>query len=169
MILRNLQIIILFIAISSHLMAQQAKTAYPKVVGYISVVHPIITAYQNETVYNFKKDYTVGFPVGINILNSDKIGFTFEITPFVKSVNGKASVSNLLFHPGVILRYPKGFTITNRMAFETSGRFGYTAVFGKVIAKTPMHNFFVAMPVPFRFGANKTFSVGANLIMGITF
>jgi hypothetical protein len=149
--------------------AQQPKTDYPKVTGYISVVHPIITAYENETVYNFKNDYTVGFPVGVNILKSDKLGFSFEITPFIKSVNGNASVSNMLFHPGVILRFPKGFSINNRMAFETSGRFGYTAVFSKVIARTPMHNFFVAMPVPFRFGGNKTFSVGAGLQVGITF
>ncbi len=167
--LRNLLILLLLTIISSEIRAQQAKTDYPKVVGYISVVHPLITAYENETVYNFKNDYTVGFPVGVNILKSDKLGFSFEVTPFVKSVNGNASVSNMLFHPGVILRFPKGFSINNRMAFETSGRFGYTAVFSKVIAKTPMHNFFVAMPIPFRFGANKTFSVGAGLQVGITF
>jgi hypothetical protein len=169
MMLRNVQILILLVTISSNLKAQQPKTDYPRVVGYISVVHPIITAYDNETVYNFKNDYTVGFPVGVNILKSDKLGFSFEITPFIKSVNGNASVNNLLFHPGVILRFPKGFSINNRMAFETSGRFGYTAVFSKVIARTPMHNFFVAMPVPFRFGANKTFSIGAGLQVGITF
>jgi hypothetical protein len=157
------------ILFSFQLKAQQPKTDYPKVTGYISVVHPIITAYENESVYNFKNDYTIGFPVGVNILKSDKLGFSFEITPFIKSVNGNASVSNMLFHPGVILRFPKGFSINNRMAFETSGRFGYTAVFSKVIARTPMHNFFVAMPVPFRFGGNKTFSIGAGLQVGLTF
>jgi hypothetical protein len=167
--LKNIQFLILIIPVSLNLKAQQPKTDYPRVTGYISVVHPIITAYESETVYNFKNDYIVGFPVGINILKSDKIGFSFEITPFIKSVNGNASVSNLLFHPGVILRFPKGFSINNRMAFETYGRFGYTAVFSKIIAKTPMHNFFVAMPVPFRFGANKSFSVGAGLQVGITF
>jgi hypothetical protein len=167
--LKNIQFLILIIPVSLNLKAQQPKTDYPKVTGYISVVHPIITAYESETVYNFKNDYTVGFPVGVNILKSDKIGFSFEITPFIKSVNGNASVSNLLFHPGVILRFSNGLSINNRMAFETSGRFGYTAVFSKVIARTPMHNFFVAMPVPFRFGANKTFSIGAGLQVGITF
>lgn len=167
--LRNKLFLTLLTFISQQLKAQQPKTDYPKVTGYISIVHPIISAYESETVYNFQNDYTVGFPVGVNILKSDKLGFSFEITPFIKSVNGNASVSNLLFHPGIILRFPKGFSINNRMAFEISGRFGYTAVFSKVIARTPMHNFFVAMPVPFRFGANKTFSVGAGLQVGITF
>jgi hypothetical protein len=167
--LRNILYLILSVIISFNLTAQNPKIEYPKVTGYISVVHPIITAYENETTYNFKNDYTIGFPIGVNILKSDKLGFSFEITPFIKSVNGNASMSNLLFHPGVILRFPKGFSINNRMAFETSGRFGYTAVFSKVIARTPMHNFFVAMPVPFRFGGNKSFSVGAGLQVGITF
>ncbi len=167
--LKNILFLTFLLFVSSHLIAQQPKTDYPKFTGYISLVHPIITVYDNETVFNFKNDYTVGFPVGVNILKSDKLGFSFEITPFIKSVNGNASVSNMLFHPGVILRFPKGFSINNRMAFETSGRFGYTAVFSKVIARTPMHNFFVAMPVPFRFGGNRSFSVGAGLQVGITF
>jgi hypothetical protein len=48
---------------------------------------------------------------------------------------------------------------------------GYISVVHPIIAKakTPMHNFFVAMPVPFRFGENKTFSVGVGLQVGITF
>jgi predicted TIM-barrel enzyme len=57
---------------------------YPKVVGYMSVVNPIITIYSNETMTNFANDYTVGFPVGVNILKNDKIGFSFEITPLLK-------------------------------------------------------------------------------------
>lgn len=166
---KNILFLILLLLISLNLKAQQLKTDYPKVTGYISVVHPIVAVYENETTYNFNNDYTVGFPVGVNILKSDKLGFSFEITPFIKSVNGNASVSNMLFHPGIILRFPKGFSINNRMAFETSGRFGYTAVFSKIIARTPMHNFFVAMPIPFRFGVTKTFSVGAGLQVGITF
>ena len=149
--------------------AQQTKNEYPRTVAYMSIVHPIVTAYSNETVYNFENDYTVGFPVGINLLKSDKIGFSFEITPFVKTANGTSSVSNFLFHPGLILRYPKGFSINNRMAFETSGRFGYTAVFSKVIAKTKMNNFFVAMPLPLRFGNNKPMSVGMVIQVGLTF
>jgi hypothetical protein len=161
---------ILFILFSPiQLTAQQTKTEYPKTVGYLSIVHPIVSVYQNETIYNFKNDYTVGFPVGINILKSDKFGFSFEVTPFIKSVNGKTTVSNFLFHPGIILRYPKGFSINNRLAFETSGRFGYTAVFSKIIVKRPMNNYFIAIPVPFRFGNNKSASVGVGIQLGITF
>jgi hypothetical protein len=169
MLLKSILSCLLLFVLSNVLLAQQPKIDYPKVTGYISVVHPIITAYENEAIYNFKKDYTVGFPVGVNILKSDKLGFSFEITPFVKSISGKAAVSNMLFHPGVILRFKKGFSINNRMAFETSGRFGYTAVFSKIVAKTPMHNFFIAMPVPVRFGGGKTKSIGAGLQLGLTF
>jgi hypothetical protein len=151
------------------LQAQQTNATYPRTVGYMSIVHPIVTSYSNEKIYNFTNDYTVGLPVGINILKSDKIGFSFEVTPFIKVANGISSVSNFLFHPGIILRYPKGFSINNRMAFETSGRFGYTAVFSKVVAKTKMNNFFVAIPLPIRFGNNKPMSIGTGIQVGLTF
>ncbi|MEA5259375.1 hypothetical protein VB264_16370 [Arcicella aquatica] len=169
MMLKKLFCFMFFLRAIYPLKAQEIASEYPKVVGYMSIVHPMVTAYQNETVYNFNNDYTVGFPVGINILKSDRIGFSFEITPFVKVANGNSAVSNMLFHPGIILRYPKGFSINNRLAFETSGRFGYTAVFSKVIVRTKMNNFFVAMPLPLRFGNNKSASIGIGLQMGITF
>ncbi len=152
-----------------YMVAQQPNKDYPKTTGYMSIVHPIVTAYTNETVYNFTNDYTVGFPVGINILKSDKLGFSFEITPFIKANATTSLMSNLLFHPGVILRFPKGVSVNNRLAFETSGRFGYTLVLSKVVAKTAQHNFFVAMPFPLRWGNNKAFSAGVGLQAGITF
>jgi hypothetical protein len=166
------QLFLFFALFPLYIFAQQTQpttSTYPKVVGYMSIVNPIVTVYSNETITNFTTDYTVGFPVGVNILKSDKIGFSFEVTPFIKTTSDNSYVSNLLFHPGVILRFPKGFSINNRLAFETSGRYGYTPVFSKVIAKTKMHNFFVAMPLPIRFGNKKSMSVGAALQVGITF
>ncbi len=161
---------IIFLLLNTYwLKAQITGQTYPRTVNYISVVHPIATVYENETVYNFTNDYTVGFPIGINILKSDRFGFSFEITPFIKSENGVSKMNNVLFHPGIMFRRKNGFTINTRMAFETAGRYGFTAVFSKVIAKTPTYNYFIALPVPFRFGNERPTSIGAGLQVGITF
>ncbi len=149
--------------------AQIMPQSYPKTVNYFSIVHPLVTVYENETVYNFANEYTVGFPVGINMLKSDHFGFSFEITPFIRASGGSSKVSNVLFHPGIMFRRKNGFTITSRLAFETSGRYGATAVFSKVIVKTPQYNYFIAVPVPFRFGNDRPASFGAGLQVGITF
>ena len=76
---------------------------------------------------------TVGFPIGINVLKSSKIGFSFEITPFIKSQNDTGKAGFVLFHPGPMFCFDHSFTIIARLAFETSGRFGCTPVFDKVI------------------------------------
>lgn len=149
--------------------AQQQVLTYPRAVGYISVVNPVVTIDEKSAVYNFTDGYTVGFPCGINVLKSDKIGFSFEVTPFIKFNDSSSKVSNVLFHPGIMFRYPKGFTLLTRFAFETSGRYGGTLVFNKIIYRTKMNNYFVAMPIPFRFGNNKPASLGVALQFGISF
>jgi len=78
-------------------------------------------------------------------------------------------MTNFLFHPGVMFRYPHGFTFIARMAFETAGRYGVTAVFNQVIIKTKMNNYFIAVPLPVRFGNDKPASIGAGLQLGVTF
>ena len=143
--------------------------SYPRVVGYFSIVHPIVTMDRNETVTNFSPVYTVGFPTGINILKSDRIGFTFEITPFIRTENGNSRVSNWLFHPGVMFRFPHYFTINTRLAFETSGRFGVTPVFSKVVKRYANGSFFVAVPFPIRLGNDRPASIGAGIQVGIGF
>ena len=63
-----------FILLQIHLFSQNnvpSVNAYPKVAAYFSVVHPIVTLSSNAPVYNFDHSYTVGFPVGINLLKSD--------------------------------------------------------------------------------------------------
>jgi hypothetical protein len=144
-------------------------TVYTKPLGYISFVNPVASFDKNGVTYNFNKGYTIGFPTGINILKSDKIGFSFEITPFIKFSDSVSKVSNILFHPGIMFRYPKGFTLLTRLAFETSGRYGGTIVFNKIVYRGRMNNYFVAIPVPFRFGNNRVASVGVALQFGITF
>lgn len=148
---------------------QPVPVAYPKPVGYISFVNPIVTVDKKGAVYNFTDGYTIGFPCGINVLKSDKIGFSFEVTPFIKFSDSISKVSNVLFHPGIMFRYPRGFTFLTRLAFETSGRYGGTLVFNKIVYRANLNNYFVAMPIPFRFGNNKPPSVGVALQFGVTF
>ena len=60
-----------------------SQTTYPKITGYFSVMHPIVTISNEETAVNFRDYYAVNFPTGINIWKSAKIGFSFEIAPTV--------------------------------------------------------------------------------------
>ena len=64
------------------------QTTYPKITGYFGVVHPIVTFAENQTSLNFRDYYAVGFPTGINIWKSSKIGFSFEIVPNIKAEDG---------------------------------------------------------------------------------
>ena len=146
-----------------------APASYPRIAGYFSVVHVLLVADANGTTHNFSPAYTVGFPTGLNILKSDRIGFSFEITPFIRAEEGNARVSNVLFHPGVLFRFPKRFTINQRLAFETSGRFGETTVFSKVLKVNPNSTYFMAIPVPVRAGNNAPISVGIGIQFGIGF
>jgi hypothetical protein len=68
-----------------------------------------------------------------------------------------------------MFRFKHNFTIISRLAFETSGRFGVTPVFNKVIARSKSINYFVAGSVPFRMGNAKPVTVGASLQLGISF
>ena len=142
---------------------------YPRIAGYFSIVHVLYVVDGNGITHNFSPAYTVGFPTGINILKSDRIGFSFEITPFIRAEDGNARVSNVLFHPGVMFRFPKRFTINQRLAFETSGRFGETTVFNKVVKVNKNSTYFIAIPVPVRLGNNAPVSIGIGLQFGIGF
>ncbi len=145
-------------------------TVYPKVVGYLSFIVPIVTIDKNATTTNFSKGTgSIGFPVGVNVLYSDKFGFSYEFTPTIKSTGGTSKMSNLLFDPGTMFRFEHGFTIITRLAFETSGRYGFTPVFNKVYARSKNVNYFVALSLPNRFGNSAPESIGLNLQFGFTF
>lgn len=148
---------------------ENVSTSYPQVKGYFAILHPIITFEKNHTIYNFSDAYTVGFPTGINILKNYNFGYSFEVVPFIKAEDGKDKVTSVLFHPGLLFRYKHGFTFITRLAFDTSGRYGFTAVFNKVIAKGKNVNYFIATPLPVRFGNEKAVSVGAGIQIGVTF
>ena len=142
---------------------------YPKIVGYASFIHPIVTFDKNGSTFNFEDSYTVGFPMGLNLLKSDKIGFSFEIAPFIKSQNDTAKVNFILFHPGLMFRFKHNFTIIARLAFETGGRFGFTPVFNKVVVKTKDVNYFIALATPYRTGNAKPGTIALTLQLGAIF
>ena len=142
---------------------------YPKVKGYFSVVHPIVTFERNHTIYNFSDTYTVGFPTGINVLKNEGFGYSFEVVPFIKSEGGKDKVANVLFHPGLLFRYKHGFTFISRLAFETNGRYGFTAVLNKVLVKSENVSYFIATPLPVRFGNGKPVSFSPGFQFGVAF
>jgi hypothetical protein len=148
------------------------KTTYPKVVGYLSFILPLetLTITTGKFAPNFSNHTTsIGFPIGVNVLYSDKFGFSYELTPTVKASGGSSKMSNLLFDPGTMFRFNHGFTIISRLAFETSGRYGFTPVFNQVYARTKDVNYFVALSLPTRFGNSQAATLGLNLQFGFTF
>jgi hypothetical protein len=170
--MKKLPLVFLFvftIVVSITAQAQNEKETYPKITGFVGILHPLVTFSSNETLTNFKDYYAVGMPIGINIWKSEKIGFSFEIVPTIKSDNQVSKVSNILIHPGLLVRLKKGFTFAGRVAFETSGRFGFTPILAKVIKKYKDHNYYVSMPVPVRFGNNNEPTVTVGFQVGIGF
>jgi hypothetical protein len=145
------------------------EPVYPKTVGYLSFIIPVVTVDKNTTTSNFSGTTSIGFPTGINVLYSSRFGFSYEVTPTIKGVNGDTKMSNLLFDPGPMFRFKHGFTIISRLAFETSGRYGFTPVFNQVIVRTKDINYFVALSLPARFGNYETSSLGLNVQFGFIF
>jgi hypothetical protein len=158
----------LFALLASAITAS-SQTTYPKITGYFGIMHPIVSVNREETTVNFRDYYAVGFPTGINIWKSEKIGFSFEIVPNIKDDQGTSKVTNLLFHPGVLIPLGRGYTFAGRLAFETSGRYGVTPVFNKTVKKNANSSYYVAVPLPIRFGNDHpgTFTVGFQF--GIAF
>lgn len=148
---------------------QTPLQTYPKIAGYAGIVHPIVTFSSDGTHTNFKDSYIIGMPIGINIWKSAKIGFSSEIVPFVKATNSGSKVNNVLFHPGVLVALGNGFTFAGRAAFETSGRYGLTPVFNKVVKKNKGSSYFVAIPLPARFGNDLPTSFGIGFQFGVSF
>ena len=168
---RLLSFLLLFFSLRNISFSQQANAgqAYPRIIGYASVSHTIVTFDKNGSIFNFSGNYTVGFPFGINILKSEKLGFSFELTPIIKAENGTDKVSNFSFNPGIIFRLKHRFAFTTRMAFETSGRYGLTPVLSKILFTKNNINYFIAVPLPFRLGNDKPASLGVGLQLGISF
>lgn len=140
-----------------------------KLGGYFSIVHTIVSFSKEETSYNFDGSYSVGFPAGINYLLSEKIAFSLEFVPSITSENGDSGVDGLLFHPGVIFRNIGGFSFLTRAAFNTNGRYGFTLVANKPIFKAKNVTYFLATPIPIRFGNEDPASLTIGFQFGVSF
>lgn len=147
----------------------EVPQTYPKIAGYVGILHPIVTFSRAGSEPNFKNYYVVGMPVGINIWKSAQIGFSAEFVPIIRAERGTSKMSNFLFHPGVLVALGKGWTLAGRAAFETSGRYGLTPVINKTINKGKNSSMFVAVPLPLRFGSDKPTSFGVGFQFGIAF
>lgn len=146
-----------------------AQTTYPKVVAFAAVNHSIVTFTNSKPTYNFRDYYQVGFPTGVNIWKNAKIGYSLQFIPFIRTEKGVSKMTNLLFHPGVLVALGNGYTFVGRLAFESTGRFGFTPVFSKVIAKGKYSSFFLATPLPVRLGNDKAISFSPSIETGINF
>lgn len=148
--------------------AQQPVT-YPKITGYFSIINPIGTLTEGHFHSNFGDVYNIGFPFGMNILKSDKFGVSFEVAPTIRTEKNISKVSNVLFHPGAMFRFKRGFTFVGRVAFESNGRFGFTPVFNQVIKKGKDASMFLSVPFPVRFGNDLPVSLSTGLQVGVSF
>ncbi|MDX2278866.1 MAG: hypothetical protein NW218_04730 [Saprospiraceae bacterium] len=146
-----------------------SQTTYPKIAEYVGIIHPIVTLSGQEVTTNFKDNYVVGMPTGINLWKSPKIGFSMEFVPFIRAENGSSKMNNFLFHPGVLIALGKGYTFAGRAAFETSGRYGFTPVLNKVVVKNKNSGYFIAVPIPVRFGNDRPTSITIAFQFGIAF
>ncbi|TWR25903.1 hypothetical protein FPZ43_16620 [Mucilaginibacter pallidiroseus] len=149
--------------------AQTPTPTYPKLAGYVGILHPIITWSSTGTDTNFGAHYVVGMPTGINIWKSARVGFSAEFVPSVRAENGTSKMANFTFHPGVLLGFGKGWTFAGRAAFETSGRYGLTPVINKIVIKGKSSSMFAAVPLPLRFGNDRPTSFAIGFQFGIAF
>ena len=149
--------------------AGSKHNSYPELKGYVGLVHPLYTISSEGNQPNFRDYYVVGNPWGINIWKGPKFGITFEFTPFIRVDRKSHRVANVLFHPGVMYRLGKEFTLIGRLAYETSGRYGFTSIISKVVKRSKSHTVFVALLLPTRFGNGHAGNVTAAFQFGVGF
>ncbi|WP_276091445.1 hypothetical protein [Pedobacter sp. JY14-1] len=58
-----------------------AQSTYPKIAGYVGILHPVVTFSSAGTETNFKNYYAVGLPVGINIWKFSALVFQLSLYP----------------------------------------------------------------------------------------
>lgn len=137
--------------------------------GYLGILHPLVIWHSTGTETNFDRYYVVGFPIGLNLWKTKQLGFSVEVVPLIRAENGTSKVSNVLFHPGVLVNLGHDFTLATRLAFETSGRYGFTPVLNKIVRKGTTNSYFVAVPLPVRFGNDHAASFTVGFQFGIVF
>ena len=162
-------LILILSGLSGNPVLAQTPPSYPRMAVYLGVLHPLVTMDEKGSETNFGQYYVVGFPIGLNLWKTQKVGFSVEIVPIIRAENGSSRVANVLFHPGVLVNLGHDFTLASRLAFETSGRYGVTPVLNKIVKRGPTLSYFVAAPVPLRFGNDRPTSLTLGLQFGIVF
>jgi hypothetical protein len=147
----------------------QTVQSYPKIAGYVGILHPLVTFTNETTTKNFDGFYVGGLPVGINIWKSPRIGFSAEFVPFIRADSTGSKMNNFLFHPGILVALGHNWTFAGRAAFETGGRYGFTPVINKIVKKNKNSGYFVAVPLPVRFGNGHPASFAIGFQFGVTF
>ena len=66
----------------------QLKEDPSRITAYFSFVHPVVIVNKDGADFNFQDGYTVGFPFGINFIESDKIAYSFEFVPGITAADG---------------------------------------------------------------------------------
>ena len=146
-----------------------SQTTYPRIVGFGSILHPIVSFSKDGPTYNFSSYYKVGFPFGVNVWKTAKIGYSLQFIPYIVSQAGSSKMTDMVFQPGVMVGLGKGFMFVGRAAFETSGRYGFTPVICKTIWKKGGNSVYIDMPVAFRFGNNEVTAITPCFDIGTTF
>lgn len=167
-LIRSLLISAVFlVTLVQSVIAQQ--TTYPKLVGYFSAANPLATLSNGKITGNFSDVYTVNFLFGLNLIKSDKFGVSFEVAPSVRTENNISKVNSVAFSPGGIFRLKNDFAVVQRVAFETSGRYGFTTILNKIVVKGKDASLFLAVPFATRMGNNAPASLTTSIQAGIFF
>jgi hypothetical protein len=151
-------------------------TTYPKITEYIAVYHTIgnYSSHCNPAYIFGCNEYRTYIPFGINVYKNPKVGFSVEIMPCLESVNtsekgkSQSKISEVIFHPGLVFPLKHGFSLSERVAFSSSGRYGVTQILSKTFFKGQFCNYYASIPMGVRFGnenncGNNTFFWGITL------
>ncbi|HSY61060.1 MAG TPA: hypothetical protein VK796_04245 [Cytophaga sp.] len=142
---------------------------YTEVKGYTALVVPVYTFSNDGNTLNGKNNFVIGNAWGINIWKTKRFGYSFELAPFLKINSHESKVSNIMFHPGILYKLGHDYTFIGRIAYETSGRYGFTPIINKVVKRTGHNSFYVAVILPVRFGNNLAASIAPGFQLGIGF
>jgi hypothetical protein len=158
----------LIVCLSAYYGHAQALPAETKVSSYIGIVHPIYTVQNGDITTNFKDFYLVGLTTAIIIKKAQNYAYNLELVAFVREQNGSVRASNIMIHPGVTRYFKKDFSITPRLGFESSGRFGPSLIFTKTMAKPGGHPLNFNLVNLVRFGADQrpSYTQAINLTFG---
>jgi hypothetical protein len=134
--------------------------------AYISSVTHLFEAMGQDN--NFLPFQLIGVPVGVNFWLNKQFTFSIEFVPEVR-LQESVRMENFLFHPGFIWNFSERTNLAMRLAFDTSGRIGFTPVLGYKLIPLNQSSVALGIPFPLRFGNNlpPQFAIGLQLGWGV--